>query len=124
MLRRSNRFHGHNSLRSVYQGGQTVRGSLLSLRYAPGKRAEFRAAVVVSKKVAKSAVVRGRIRRRIFEQTRLQAPNMTKPYDLVWTAFSDQLAMIDGGELRTIVDEMLTKAGVTSGIVNAKESKN
>jgi ribonuclease P protein component len=122
VLRRSNRFHGYNSLRSVYQTGQTVRGSLLSLRYAPGKRAEFRCAVVVSRKVARSAVVRGRIRRRIFEQVRLQA--IDQPYDLVWTAFSDQLATLPAAELKTLVGEMLAKAGLTSGIVNPKESQN
>ncbi len=123
MLRRSNRFHGYNSLRVVYQNGQTVRGALLSLRYAPGKRADFRCAVVVSRKVAKSAVVRGRIRRRIFEQVRLQMPK-DKSYDLVWTAFGDQLATIDSATLAAQVGEMLAKAGLSSGIVNDKESKN
>jgi len=124
MLRRGNRFHGYNSLRVVYQHGQTVRGSLLSLRYAPGKRAEFRCAVVVSRKVAKSAVVRARIRRRIYEQVRLQMPAKAAPYDLVWTAFSDQLATIDSATLAAQIGEMLAKAGLSSGIVNAKESKN
>ena len=124
MLRRSNRFHGYNSLRIVYQKGQTVRGPLLSLRAMPSKRAEFRCAVVVSRKVAKLAVVRNRIRRRVFEQVRLAAPQLISPYDLVWTAFSDQLAMTPAAELKTLIEEMLTKAGATSGIVNVKESKN
>jgi ribonuclease P protein component len=123
VLRRSNRFHGYNSLRSVYQTGQTVRGPLLSLRYAPSKKAEYRAAVVVSRKVAKSAVVRGRIRRRVFEQIRLQASTQP-PYDLVWTAFSDQLATLPASELKVLINEMLAKVGVASGIVNSKESKD
>jgi ribonuclease P protein component len=124
MLRRANRFHGYNSLRIVYQKGQTVRGPLLSLRCLPSNRVEFRCAVVVSRKISKSAVVRGRIRRRVFEQVRLSALQLTGPYDLVWTAFSDQLATLPASELKALVEEMLSKAGVTSGIVNVKESKN
>ena len=73
MLIRAHRFHGYNSLRGVYGRGQTLRASLLNLKYQwrePNR--PYRVAVVVSRKVSKSAVVRGRIRRRIYEIVRQQ----------------------------------------------------
>jgi ribonuclease P protein component len=66
MIGRANRFHGYNSLRYVYKHGKTVRGPHMSLRFCPdAKRQDYRLAVVVSKKISKSAVARNRIRRRI-----------------------------------------------------------
>jgi ribonuclease P protein component len=53
------------------------------------KRSNYRLAVVVSKKVHKSAVARNRIRRRIYEAFRLFEPDIAEPYDLVLTVFSD-----------------------------------
>ena len=60
-----------NSLRVVYKYGQTARSQQLTMRYhLHEKRQTYRCAVVVSKKVEKSAVARNRIRRRIFEVIR------------------------------------------------------
>jgi len=93
MLDRAHRFHGLGSLRFVYSRGQTVRGPLLALKYARNsRRTDWRAAVVVSRKVHKSAVVRNRIRRRIFEIIRTELKDFSEPYDLVFIAYSDQLA--------------------------------
>ena len=51
MILRSNRFHGHGSLRYLYTRGKTVRSNQLSLRYITnGRRNTWRMAVVVSKK--------------------------------------------------------------------------
>jgi ribonuclease P protein component len=59
MISRAHRFHGYNSLNFVYRNGQTVRGPLFAIKYTINpKRKSYRAAVVVSKKVNKSAVAR------------------------------------------------------------------
>lgn len=47
------------------------------------KRSDYRLAVVVSKKIAKSAVKRNRIRRRIFETVRKSGLLVNVPVDAV-----------------------------------------
>jgi ribonuclease P protein component len=66
MLSRTHRFHGYGSLKKVYANGKSVRGGLIGLKYLAGGSKPYRVAVVVSKKVHKSAVVRNRIRRRLY----------------------------------------------------------
>ncbi len=70
MLPLINRFHGHNSLRPLYQRGKAAYSKNLKLLWSPAGAKHFHTAVVVSKKVHKSAVVRNRIRRRIYEVIR------------------------------------------------------
>jgi ribonuclease P protein component len=109
MIGRKNRFHGYNSLNYVYRHGQTARGQLLSLKYAENpKRKEYRVAVVVSKKVSKSAVVRNRIRRRVYEAIRQHDCGIVKPYDLVFTVFHQQVATMPIAELQQIISDQLS----------------
>lgn len=113
MIDRTHRFQGHSSLRFVYQKGQTIRGPFCSLKFiANQRRRRFRVAVVVSRKVHKSAVVRNRIRRRMYEIVRELAPRITESYDLVFTAYSDQLAEMPAKQLEFAILEKLEKAGV------------
>lgn len=113
MIGRKNRFHGHGSLRYVYRNGQTVRGPLCALKYAPNdRRKDYRLAVVVSKKVHKSAVVRNRIRRRLYEAFRLESPHFNQPYDLVLTVFNEQVATISGEEVQKLVHAQLKQAKI------------
>lgn len=109
------RFHGHNALRRVYAQGQSVRGPMLSLKFMPSKRQNYRAAVVVSRKVHKSAVVRNRIRRRLYEIVRVYANEFSAPYDLVLTVFSDQIAELPSTELNRLTRKLLQNAGVVAG---------
>ncbi len=119
MLRRIHRFHGYNSLTYVYRHGTTVRSEDMSLRYTINqKRSSYRAAVVVGKKVHKSAVVRNRIRRRIFEQLRLQMAGVTKPIDIVITVHSDNVANQSAAQVESTVRNLLQQAG----IINSKTS--
>jgi ribonuclease P protein component len=64
---------------------------------------------VVSRKVNKSAVVRNRIRRRIYEQVR-QYETVPPDTDLIFTVFSDQVANLESKQLKTIISELLNKA--------------
>jgi ribonuclease P protein component len=117
MLDRSHRFHGYNALNFAYKNGQTVRGPALGLKYVINpRRSTFRVAVVVSKKVSKSAVVRNRIRRRVTEVTRLQAPQISQPYDLIFSVFNEELAIIDSQQLQNLVVGQLRKAGVITTV--------
>lgn len=113
MIGRKHRFHGHGSLRYVYQHGQTVRGPMLALKFVPNdRRSAYRLAVVVSKKVNKSAVVRNRIRRRLYEAVRRHEADIQTPYDMVLTVFSEQVASMPASELETILFSQLKKAKI------------
>jgi ribonuclease P protein component len=115
MIAATHRFHGHASLRFVYQSGRTVRCGQLGLKYAPNnRRTSYRAAVVISKKIHKSAVVRNRLRRRIYEQVRLQASTITAPYDLVFTVFQLDIESLTASQLAAVVTDLLQKSGVSA----------
>lgn len=108
MISRAHRFHGHNSLNYVYKNGKTARTIDMTLRYAPNsKRQTYRCAVVVSKKVSKSAVVRNRIRRRIYEAIRMQDAVITQPMDLVFSVFQESVADIPASQLNHRVCQLL-----------------
>ena len=111
MIAKFNRFHGYGALRGVYKRGQAIRGQLISLKFEkkPNQK-NFRLAVVVSKKVHKSAVVRNRIRRRIYEIVRKQTIQKIDGYDLVFTAFSEEVAAIDQTRLQENINSLLEKA--------------
>ncbi len=129
MLASQHRFHGLNSLSFAYRNGQTVRGSQLTLKYAlNSRRSSYRAAVVVSRKVDKSAVVRNRLRRRVYEVIRLQGDEIQAPYDLIFTVFSSQLLEVESEKLQQLVRDQLKKAGAVTtknqtahGIVKSEE---
>lgn len=111
MITRQHRFHGRGSLNYVYRKGRQIRGGSLSLRYAPSKRPDYRLAVVVSRKVSKSAVVRNRIRRRIYEIVRIERAGAKPwPVDLVLTVFDDTPATASHDALRQNVLDLLEKA--------------
>lgn len=110
MLTRSHRFHGYGSLRRTYSNGQTARGSLISLRFASRPSGKpYRVAIVVSRKVHKSAVIRNRIRRRVYELVR-QSKTVPPATDLIFTVFSDQVASLETDRLNSIISELLDKA--------------
>jgi ribonuclease P protein component len=69
-----------------------------------------KAAVVVSKKVHKSAVVRNRIRRRIYEIIRTHQPRLNKPCGLVFTVYSADVAMMPAADVDKAVTDLLTQA--------------
>lgn len=113
MIARKFRFHGYGSLNYVYKNGQTVRGTLCSLKYAKNtRRKNFRVAVVVSKKVHKSAVTRNRIRRRIYEIIRAHQDHIGEPYDMVFSVFSDQVVTLPDAELNALITSNLSKAKI------------
>jgi ribonuclease P protein component len=111
MFAKTHRFHGYGSLKAVYGRGQTVRGAAISLKFSARDPAKpYRVAVVVSRKVSKSAVVRNRIRRRVYDQIRQLSPAFPGGMDLVFTVYSDQVATMESDQLAVAVQELLKKA--------------
>lgn len=110
MLAQAHRFHGYGSLRGVYQRGQGFRGALISVKFASrGPNKGYRVAVVVSKKVHKSAVVRNRIRRRIYELVRTSEQQLAPGTDVIFTVFSEQVAELEAAKLKQMVGDLLQK---------------
>ncbi len=124
MIHSSHRFHGRSGLRFVYQKGTAVRSEALGLRVARNPRQQtWRMAVVVSRKVSKSAVVRNRIRRRIFEIVRREAAvRLHVPVDLVFSVYGEQLATINHDELAALVAHLLDKAQLPSSHQSAEHA--
>ena len=105
------RFHGHGSLRYVYKNGQAVRSRLITVKSTENKhRKNPRFAVVVSKKVHKSAVGRNRIRRRLYEIIRAEMPKMKSPHDVVVMVFSSEVLTLPTPELEETVKQLFTQA--------------
>lgn len=113
MLAKPFRFHGHQSVRRAYQRGRPVRNTLGSLHVSSDDNSKGpRVAVVISKKVDKSAVKRNRIRRRIYEIIRLHPAHTAFRDDMVLTVYQAEAAELPHGELQAEVHDLLTKAHV------------
>lgn len=117
MLSKKNRFHGPAGLTRAYQKGTTVRSQFCAARYVQTNRSDYRIAVVVSKKVAKTAPERNRIRRRVYEVVRLNAPGRLTNQDVVITIFDSRLSTIDHKELKDIILRLLEQIPAKS-VVN------
>ena len=114
MIGSRHRFHGHASLNNFYSHSRTVRlSSMMLMRYQPTARhAGYRAAVIVSRKVHKSAVVRNRIRRRLYAILEPLEPQFKQAYDLVFLVKDADVAELPYGELETLLNSQLIQAGV------------
>jgi len=112
MFSTTHRFHGLGALKGVYARGKSVRGTTLSLKYLDrGGDKPFRVAVVVSRKVSKSAVVRNRIRRRVYGELRQLSAAIPAGLDLVFTVYNDQVATMETAKLAAAIRDLLKKAG-------------
>lgn len=112
MLAKKNRFFGRTTLSPVFRRGTLTRGRLVSVRYL-SKPEGFRAAIIVSRKVSKSAVVRNRIRRRIYAVLENNLDKL-RPGDLVLTVFDAKLAELSADELQAAMIDTLKRANILS----------
>lgn len=109
-----NRFHGHNSLSYVYKNGQTIKSQLIILRFIKNShRNNSRVAVVVSKKIFKSAVKRNRIRRRIYECIRQKLNYFNSSYDIVFVIISGDILNTSYKEINNQIDQVLKQARIS-----------
>ena len=117
MISKQHRFHGYTSLGFVYRHGSTVRNQQLALKYVRNDRqSSYRAAVVVGRKVQKSAVVRNLIRRRLYEIIRTHQSGILEPYDIVLTVFSEQVAELPAAKLSAQVVGLLNEARILKSV--------
>lgn len=110
------RFHGYGSLKHVYRRGKTERVPFMTLKHLSNPKTEkFRAAVVVGRKVTKSAPKRNRIRRRIYELLRTRANSIAPHSDLIISVFDKRVADMPADKLEGLVFDLLKKSGRLTG---------
>jgi ribonuclease P protein component len=111
MLAKYQRFHGHNGVRRVYRLGRATRTNMATLHTLRNEKVRrTKVAIVVSKKVDKSAVRRNRIRRRMYELIRSELPNITTPTEIVVTVYSVELGEMPVAQLKQLVSELFSRA--------------
>ena len=112
MLSKKYRFHSRGGVRYTYQNGKSIRGSKISLVFADNSRNKQRYAVVVSKKVLKSAVGRNRIRRRVYEAVRVELPKIQKPVDCIFIVYSKEILNTDFKLIQKTIRDLLKEANI------------
>ena len=110
MLNSKYRFHSRGGVRYVYQKGKTIRTPSMSLVHCENTRGYQRFAVVVSKKVMKSAVGRNRIRRRVYEAIRLELPGFTAKRDCIFVIYDARIIEAPFAEIRKQVHSLLEQS--------------
>ncbi len=110
MLAQQNRFHGRNSIRKIFARGITTRGRYMMIRYATHPpQYPSRVAVVVSKKVFKSAVKRNRIRRRVYDIVRHRLDTQNLTVDVVFTVLSGEVLVMSHADLCSEIDSLIAR---------------
>ena len=112
MLNKKYRFHSRGGVRYVYQKGKTVRSPKMSLVFMDNSRGFTRVAVVVSKKVEKSAVERNKIRRRVYEAIRVNFDLVPKKKDYIFVIYNKDVKKMPFGELETILGKLVSESKV------------
>ena len=112
MLSRKYRFHSRGGVKYVYRHGKTVRAQKMSLVFGPNARGFTRVAVVVSKKVEKTAVGRNRIRRRVYEALRRNFDLIPKQMDYIFVIYSREVERMEYGELEKMLGGLVEESKV------------
>ena len=84
----------------------------MSLVFLDNAKGFTRIAVVVSKKVEKSAVRRNKIRRRIYEVLRTNLEAIPKKKDYIFVVYSKDLYSLDYNELEKIVGKLVSESKI------------
>lgn len=115
MLSSRYRFHSRGGVNYVYRHGKSLRGKKLTLIYMKNTRHFQRFAVVVSKKVCKTAVGRNRIRRRLYEAIRLykKSHNYNYPIDHIFIVYEKSFRDCSFSEIESLVAKLLKKSTPT-----------
>jgi ribonuclease P protein component, eubacterial len=113
MIPFNNRFHGHSSLRYVYKNGQVIHARSITIKtVANSHRKESRVAVIIGKKIAKSAVSRNRIRRRVYEYIYTKLPYLNRVYDIVFIVSSSDLLTASHHDMSEQLDQLFDQSGI------------
>jgi ribonuclease P protein component len=114
MIPAKNRFIGNRTIERVYKSARPVRSGSFNIRVKKSGLNDYRVAVVVSKKVSKSAVIRNRIRRRIFEHVRknIGSDPQIAGCEIIITVFEESVAAIEPKDLDKQLKKLFEKAGI------------
>ena len=112
MLSKKYRFHSRGGVNYVYKNGKTVRRAKMSLVFCDNARGFTRIAVVVSKKVEKSAVKRNRIRRRVYEALRVNMDAVPKKRDYIFVVYSKDVGVMPFSKLEEMLGELVQESKV------------
>lgn len=112
MLNKKYRFHSRGGVRYVYQNGKTIRSPKMSLVFAENKKGFTRFAVIVSKKVEKSAVKRNFIRRRVYEALRKNIELIPKKVDYLFVVYSKEIGEMPFSELEGVLGQLVEESKV------------
>ncbi|MDD5750091.1 MAG: ribonuclease P protein component [Candidatus Pacebacteria bacterium] len=114
MLPKKNRLKKKNDFARVMRQGSTAAGGCLVLRFCANQQEASRIGFVCSKKVAKRAVARNRVKRRLREIVRMMLPDIRPGYDMV---FLTRPGMAETGfdEMKLIAEKLLKKARLIAG---------
>lgn len=110
MLSKKYRFHSRGGVRFTYQKGKTIRTPKMSLVHNENSRGHQRFAVVISKKVIKSAVGRNRVRRRVYEAIRMNLPYFKDNKDCIFVIYSKDVKEMEFDSLLKIIRDLLTQS--------------
>lgn len=112
MLHTQYRFHGHGSLRYVNANAKPLRTGIFTIKALVNPyRKHSRVAVVVSKKVLKSAVGRNKMRRRVYDILRRAMPSFTDTYDVVVIVKRNDVRVMDFDALEQSLHVALKQIG-------------
>ncbi len=110
MLASKNRFHRRNHVMAVLRKGGSVRGTTFSLKYMPSSAPDYQFAIIVSKKVAKRAHERNRIRRRLYAALRTIEPDIPAGMRGVLVVYDGSVKSQPYHALAQEVRRLITKA--------------
>ena len=113
MLKKKYRFHSRGGVRYVYQKGKTVRSPKISLVFTDNSRGFTRFAVVISKKVIKSAVGRNRVRRRVYEALRVNFEDIPMKRDYIFVIYHKDIAKIPFKELEKNLGDLIEQSKIS-----------
>lgn len=109
MLSSLYRFRGHRAIARLYgKNVKVVRLPDLQIRYMPKSGKNYKCSVVVSKKTAKHAVTRNRIRRRIYEWARNNLAD-DFPSDIMISVFNEDFAKMPYDSLSQKLQTAISK---------------
>ena len=108
-MRRTRFRLGRTELVDVMKRGKRAQSTLFSYVYLPAPLGVSRAGVVVSKKVATTAVVRNKMRRQTYEVLRTLLPHVATPMLLVCIAKKEARSMTSALIARELEGQFLKK---------------
>lgn len=110
MLNKKFRFHSRGGVKYVYKKGKTIRRPKMSLVFCDNTKGFTRVAVVVSKKVEKTAVGRNLIRRRIYEAIRVNWEHIPLKRDYIFVVYDKKVGKMKFGELEKLLGELVAES--------------